>query len=218
MLARLPLSLLLVLAAAAPAPAEHLARCKRACVDAVSACVAAAPYKPRKAARRCKAKLHRDCRRLGTSACDVTPATTTTTTVRTIDTLPPTTEPPVTVPPTTSTTLPPVRSYAGTWYFRGSLTTDTCGSSFGLADSFTIVQSATSLSATIGSYAAARLTGSVTVEGFELSGIVYDGGCSIAIALVARNDGVVVLSAATGFDISCFGESCRSIWVGTLAR
>jgi hypothetical protein len=193
------------------AAAVRRARCKRACGAAVTECIATSPYRRAKARRVCRRRLYRSCRRFGLAACDVAPSTTTT--------LPPPVLPTTTfAPTTTTTTLVPVRSYAGTWRFAGTLTTDTCGSSFGLADTFTIAQVGTSMSSTVGSIPGLVLRGSVTPDGFELVGSYLDSGCSVTVGLVATNDGTIVLSAASGFDITCPAVSCRSIWVGTLRR
>jgi len=219
---RPPLVLLLVLAAALPAPvaAERLARCRRSCGAAVDACIAASPLRYRRARTVCRKRLYRTCRKLGVSACSVTPPTTQPPATLPPATLPPTTLPPATLPPTTTTTttLPPVRSYAGTWYFSGTLASDSCGSSTYFVDSFVVSQSGTLLGGSIGSIPGSSMTGRVTSDGFELSGSFTSSGCLVVVGLVALNDGTVVLTAATGFDVSCGGATCRSIWTGTLSR
>ena len=194
-----------------------LARCRRFCGPAVEQCVLTSPLRPRKARRVCRRQLNAACKRGGLAACELAPPTTTTLPApiaTTSTTLAPTT----TTTTTTTTTLPAVPSYRGTWYFVGSLASDTCGSSGGLADSFTITQSGASLTGTVGSLPGVTLTGAVTADGFELAGSYYDAGCLVTIALVAEDDGTVVLSAGAGFDITCGLISCRSIWVGTLER
>jgi hypothetical protein len=201
-----------VLVAPPDAAAVRRARCKHACGAAVTECISTSPYRRRKARRVCRRRLYRSCQRFGLGACDLAPPTTTTT-------LPPPVFSTTTLAPTTTTTtLVPVRSYTGTWRFAGTLATDTCGSSFGLADTFTIAQIGTSMSSTVGSVPGLVLRGNVTPDGFELVGSYLDSGCSVTIGLVASNDGTIVLSAASGFDITCPTVSCRSIWVGTLRR
>jgi hypothetical protein len=192
--------------------AERLARCRRYCRPALEQCIVASPFRLRKARRVCRRQLDAACKRSGVSACVLPPSTTTTTTSTTL--LSTTT----TTTSTTSTTLPAAPSYRGTWHFVGFLASDTCGASGGLADTFTITQQGTSLTATVGSLPGVTLTGSVTVDGFELGGSFYDSGCLVTIALVVEDDGTVVLTAGTGFDITCGLTSCRSIWVGTIER
>lgn len=203
-------ALLVALATAFPPPAaaERLARCRRSCGLAVDACIAASPLRYRRARTVCRNKLHRSCRRLGIGACNVTPPTT----------QPPATLPPATLPPTTTTTLPSVRNYSGTWKFFGSLTSDTCGSSYYLSDTFFVTQAGTQLGGSIGSIPGSAMVGQVTPTGFELGVSGYVSGCLVVIALVANNDGTVVLTAGTGYDITCGSVTCRSIWVGTLSR
>jgi len=118
----------------------------------------------------------------------------------------------------TSTTSPVVRDYGGDWTFVGSLATDTCGSSTGLTETFHVSQSGTALNVTVGSLPGVILQGSATSIGFQVFGSFLDSGCTVALVLVAQNDGTVTLSASTGFDIDCGFTSCDSIWVGTLSR
>jgi hypothetical protein len=183
----------------------------------VEQCVLASPLRPRKARRVCRRQLNAACKRGGLAACELAPSATTTTLPAPLATTS-TTLAPTTTTSTTTTTLPAVPSYRGTWYFVGSLASDTCGSSDGLADSFTITQVGASLTSTVGSLPGVTLTGAVTPDGFELAGSYYDAGCLVTIGLVAEDDGTVVLTAGTGFDITCGLLTCRSIWVGTLER
>jgi hypothetical protein len=88
-----------------------------------------------------------------------------------------------------------------------------------LAETFTIAQDGSDLTGSIGSLPGIGLSGAVTVDGFQLSGSFLDStGCTVTVALVAQDDGNVVLTAGTGFDLTCALSSCRSIWVGTLRR
>ena len=118
----------------------------------------------------------------------------------------------------TSTTSPVVRDYGGDWTFVGSLAADTCGSSTGLTETFHVSQSGTALNVTVGSLPGVILQGSATSIGFQVFGSFLDSGCTVALVLVAQNDGTVTLTASTGFDIDCGFTSCDSIWVGTLSR
>jgi len=118
----------------------------------------------------------------------------------------------------TSTTSPALRDYGGDWTFVGSLAADTCGSSTGLTETFHVSQSGTALNVTVGSLPGVILQGSATSIGFQVFGSFLDSGCTVALVLVAQNDGTVTLSASTGFDIDCGFTSCDSIWVGTLSR
>ena len=118
----------------------------------------------------------------------------------------------------TSTTSPVVRDYGGDWTFVGSLAADTCGSSTGLTETFHVSQSGTALNVTVGSLPGVILQGSATSVGFQVFGTFLDSGCTVALVLVAQNDGTVTLSASTGVDIDCGFTSCDSIWVGTLSR
>ncbi len=117
----------------------------------------------------------------------------------------------------TSTTSPVVRDYGGDWTFVGGLAADTCGSSTGLTETFHVSQSGTALNVTVGSLPGVILQGSATSIGFQVFGSFLDSGCTVALVLVAQNDGTVTLSASTGFDIDCGFTSCDSIWVGTLS-
>ncbi|HZP41992.1 MAG TPA: hypothetical protein VFD84_10850 [Candidatus Binatia bacterium] len=201
------------------ASAERLARCRRTCGAAIADCIRTSPLRPRRAKAVCRKRLYKACRRFGTAACDVTPPTTTST----LPPLPPASLPPVTTttlaaPPPTTTTLPAVRDYSGTWHFVGTLAQDSCGASHSLGDTFYVAQSGTAVSCTIGSVPSFVMYGTATADGFDAAGSFFDSGCSVAVAVAAKNDGTVVLSAATGFDIACPAGSCRSIWVGTLSR
>jgi len=79
-------------------------------------------------------------------------------------------------------------------------------------------QSGTALNVTVGSLPGVILQGSATSIGFQVFGTFLDSGCTVALVLVAQNDGTVTLSASTGVDIDCGFTSCDSIWVGTLSR
>jgi hypothetical protein len=198
----------LLLAWVADADAGQAARCRRACGAAISNCVSTTGLRRRV----CKRRLVRACRRHGFAACELTPSTTTT------QPLPTTTSTSSTTTTSTSTTLP-VTNYAGDWSFVGSLSEDSCGTSGGLAETFTIAQDGSDLTGSIGSLPGVGLSGAVTVDGFQLSGSFLDStGCTVMVALVAQDDGNVVLTAGTGFDLTCALSSCRSIWVGTLRR
>ncbi len=184
------------------------AQCKRSCGPAVASCAAASPLRPAKALRRCRRDMLRACLRQGQTACALPPTTTSTTLGLA-----------TTTTTTTSTTLPTAPAFwTDVWTFSGSLAEDTCGSSGGLSDTFAITQRGTQVTATIGSIPGLTLTGELTADGIELVGAYADDGCTVEIALVARNDGTVVVTAGAGFDVTCGFTSCRSIWVGTLRR
>jgi hypothetical protein len=125
----------------------------------------------------------------------------------------------VTSSTSTSTTLP-TANFTGNWSFSGSLSEDSCGASGGLAETFTISQAGSALTSTVASLPGVVLSGTVTVDGFELQGSFVDSasGCSVTVALVASDDGSVVLTAGTGYDITCGLSTCRSIWLGTMRR
>src|SRR5207247_8266607 len=114
----------------------------------------------------------------------------------------------------------PTTNYAGDWSFLGSISDDTCGSSGGLAETFAISQNGDGLTSTVGSLPGVVLSGTVTVDGFQLVGSFVDSAsrCNVTVALVATGDGSVVLTAGTGFDVTCGASTCQSIWVGTFRR
>src|SRR5438093_1449086 len=214
----LSLCLLVVSCILSVAEAGQANRCRRACRAAVDDCVATIHRR-----RACKKQLIRACRQHGVAACDITPPTTTlpppsTTTTTTFSALPTTSSTSTTTTTTSVTTTLPVRDYSGAWTFVGSLAADTCGSSTGLTETFHVSQSGTALKVTVGSLPGVILQGSATSIGFQVFGSFLDSGCTVALVLVAQNDGTVTLSASTGFDIDCGFTSCNSIWVGTLSR
>ena len=192
----LPLCLLVVSCLLSVAEAGQANRCRRACRAAVDDCVATTHRR-----RACKKQLIRACRQHGGAACDITPPTTTSTSTTTT---------------TTVTTTLPVRDYSGAWTFVGTLAEDSCGADSGLAETFVISQSGTALEVTVGSLPGVTLGGWVTDEGFQVSGSFVDSGCTVEVALVAHNDGTVVLTAGTGLNFDCAFASCRSSWAGML--
>src|SRR5438132_1596278 len=204
----LSLCLLVVSCILSVAEAGQANRCRRACRAAVDDCVATIHRR-----RACKKQLIRACRQRGVAACDITPPTTTT-----FPALPTTSSTSTTTTTTSVTTTLPVRDYSGAWTFVGTLAEDSCGASTGLAETFLVSQSGTALNVTVGSLPGVILQGSATSIGFQVFGSFLDSGCTVALVLVAQNDGTVTLSASTGFDIDCGFTSCDSIWVGTLSR
>jgi hypothetical protein len=203
------LACLALLVAAVPgAHAARLAACRRACAPAVEQCVRERPGKAGKARRQCRKELLRSCKQGGTTACELAPPTTTSTTVTTTTTL-----------PTTTTTVVVVHDFGGTWLFTGALSENSCpGVTDGLQDTFTVVQSGTSVTVTIGSIPDVVMRGTVDADGLQASGVVNDGTCTTEIALVASPDGNFTVTAATGFDVTCGGSSCRVIWAGSMSR
>src|SRR5437667_443644 len=213
----LSLCLLVVSCILSVAEAGQANRCRRACRAAVDDCVATIHRR-----RACKTQLIPACRQHGVAACDITPPTTlpppSTTTTTTFPALPTTSSTSTTTTTTSVTTTLPVRDYSGAWTFIGTLAEDSCGASPGLAETFVISQSGTALNVTVESLPGVTLQGQATAVGFQVFGSFLDSGCTVALALVAQNDGTVTLSASTGFDIDCGFTSCDSIWVGTLSR
>src|SRR5437879_2811983 len=204
----LSLCLLVVSCILSVAEAGQANRCRHACRAAVDDCVATIHRR-----RACKKQLIRACRQHGVAACDITPPTTTT-----FPALPTTSSTSTTTTTTSVTTTLPVRDYSGAWTFVGTLAEDSCGASPGLTETFHVSQSGTALNVTVGSLPGVILQGSATSIGFQVFGSFLDSGCTVALVLVAQNDGTVTLSASTGFDIDCGFTSCDSIWLGTLSR
>ncbi len=209
----------LPIGSAAARPAR--ARCRQLCGQPTIRCALKSPYRYRKALRLCRASLIRQCRTFGEIACEFVPTTTTTTsststTAPVVNTTSTSTTQPR--PTTTTSTVPVYPNYAGHWTFTGTLASDTCGSSSVLVDGFSITQVAASMTSTVDSVPGVTLFGGLTSDGFSLDGSFIQGGCTVEIALVVQASGQVIVSAGTGFDVSCGFSSCRSIWVGTLTR
>jgi hypothetical protein len=203
------LACLLLVAGAVPASAGRLAACKRACRAAVVQCAQDRTWlKPRRARRQCRAQLLRACRQRGAVACELAPPPTTTTTTTTV----PTTS-------TTSTTVLGVHDFSGTWVFTGAVAENTCPTAVGgVQDSFTIVQTGTTVSVTIASVPGLVMHGTVDATQLQASGTVYDGSCADEFALVAYPDGTFTVTAGTGIQVTCSGGSCEVIWTGSMTR
>jgi len=193
------------------ADAGIAARCRRVCRSAVDACVASGGRH-----RPCRHALVRACKRSGFIACEVTPPTTipptTSTTIVTVTS--------TTLATSTSTTIPAIPSYAGSWSFYGTLSSNACGldASYSVTATVAISQSGTALTGRLGTY---TLHGAVTADGFYLdTGVFSDPefpGCYGDVRIEADGTGTRVY-AALGIGVQCDGVTCVVVYTGSLSR
>lgn len=123
-------------------------------------------------------------------------------------------------PTTTTTTLPPVPNVRGTWFFAGSLVSDTCGlNQFFFTSGIRVTsQSGASLAGNLGS-AVIPWSGTILADGWGgVTQVRCDDGCC-AQSVFAAVGFTTVADAAFELNVECVGVgACRIQYVGTMTR